>query len=102
MSSDEEVQFVSEKKNQSASSKQYFKEDKFKESNSESDEEKNENQPNGVECLKRCKEFASITGTDNALAMFYLQDTKWDLEVLNGSIYLNYKIIRIIHLNRKD
>jgi len=84
MSSDEEVEFVSEKKGQSASSKQYFKEDKFKLNESESheeEEEENEDQPNGAECLKRCKEFASITDTDTALAMFYLQDTKWNLEV---------------------
>ncbi|RNA02866.1 hypothetical protein BpHYR1_021018, partial [Brachionus plicatilis] len=39
-----------------------------------------ENQPSGAECLARCKEFAEITGTDTALAMFYLQDTKWNLQ----------------------
>lgn len=39
-----------------------------------------ENQPSGAECLARCKKFAEITGTDTALAMFYLQDNKWDLQ----------------------
>ena len=33
-------------------------------------------------CDARCNQFAEITSTDTALAMFYLQDTKWDLEVL--------------------
>ena len=37
--------------------------------------------PSGAECLSRCKEFASITGTDSALAMFYLQNLNWDLQV---------------------
>ncbi|CAH1797223.1 unnamed protein product [Owenia fusiformis] len=34
----------------------------------------------GQQCDERCKEFASITGTDTALAMFYLQDRNWNLE----------------------
>ena len=38
--------------------------------------------PSAEECDKRCKEFASITGTDTALAMFYLQDRAWNLPVL--------------------
>ena len=59
--------------------KQYFKEDKFQ--NDDSEEDVDLDTPSSAECLKRCREFASITGTDNALAMFYLQDTKWDLQV---------------------
>lgn len=39
-----------------------------------------ENQPSGAECLARCKQFAEITGTDTALAMFYLQDNQWNLQ----------------------
>ena len=56
----------------------------------EDDEDDDSNQLSGAECLIRCKEFASITGTDNALAMFYLQNTKWNLEVKK---LLHYKII---------
>jgi hypothetical protein len=50
--------------------------------NNHSDEESendDDKQPNGAECFSRCKQFAEITGTDTALAMFYLQDTKWNL-----------------------
>ncbi len=49
--------------------------------NENEDEEDDENLPSGAECMKRCREFASITETDTALAMFYLQNNKWDLEV---------------------
>lgn len=41
----------------------------------------NEDLPPAEECEKRCQEFASITGTDTALAMFYLQDRDWSLDV---------------------
>ena len=41
----------------------------------------NDNLPSGPECLRRCQEFATVTNTDSALAMFYLQDVEWDLEV---------------------
>ena len=43
--------------------------------------------PSAAECDRRCKEFAAITCTDTALAMFFLQDRQWSLEVgwqLNG------------------
>jgi len=36
--------------------------------------------PSAEECQKASEEFATITGTDTALAMFYLQDVKWKLE----------------------
>lgn len=36
--------------------------------------------PSGEECQKASEEFAAVTGTDTALAMFYLQDVKWSLE----------------------
>jgi len=36
--------------------------------------------PSGEDCQKASEEFAAITGTDTALAMFYLQDVKWKLE----------------------
>jgi len=39
-----------------------------------------EDLPSGEECQKASEEFATITGTDTALAMFYLQDVKWKLE----------------------
>lgn len=44
-------------------------------------EVENVSTPSGAECLHRCKEFASITQTDTAVAMFYLQDVEWNLEV---------------------
>ncbi|KAM7536537.1 hypothetical protein Aperf_G00000085421 [Anoplocephala perfoliata] len=37
--------------------------------------------PSSEECFRRCETFASITNTDNALAMMYLQETAWNLEV---------------------
>lgn len=36
--------------------------------------------PDVQTCDRLCKDFASITNTDSALAQFYLQDRKWDLE----------------------
>ncbi|WAR16190.1 TYDP2-like protein [Mya arenaria] len=36
--------------------------------------------PPAEECEKRCQEFAAITSTDSALAMFYLQDRDWCLD----------------------
>ncbi len=47
---------------------------------SDSDEEEDV-EISSADCLKRCQEFAQVTNTDTALAMFYLQDVKWDLEV---------------------
>lgn len=44
----------------------------------------NSNKPSGAECLARCKEFAKVTNTDTALAMFYLQDNDWNLEVFRN------------------
>jgi hypothetical protein len=41
----------------------------------------NDNLPSGPECLHRCQQFVTITNTDSALAMFYLQDVEWNLEV---------------------
>ena len=38
--------------------------------------------PPADECERRCQEFATVTGTDTALAMFYLQDRDWDLDVI--------------------
>ena len=40
--------------------------------------------PSAAECDARSKQFAAVTGTDTALAMFYLQDRKWDLEVITN------------------
>ncbi|XP_050401717.1 tyrosyl-DNA phosphodiesterase 2 isoform X2 [Patella vulgata] len=45
-----------------------------------SDSEEDGNLPPQQECLERCKQFAELTGTDRALAMFYLQDREWDLQ----------------------
>ena len=42
--------------------------------------------PSGPECLSRCAQFAEITSTDKALAMFYLQDTNWNLQVKSNFV----------------
>jgi hypothetical protein len=55
--------------------------DNISDENNEAEADEEE-APNGAECLNRCKEFAEITGTDRALAMFYLQDNNWNLQVL--------------------
>lgn len=86
MSSEDDIQYVyeSKKPKSNVKSRNYFKEERFKskknESESDSDQKSSEQTPNGAECLKRCKEFAERTGTDTALAMFYLQETNWNLE----------------------
>lgn len=38
------------------------------------------NLPSATECEARCQRFAEVTGTDTALAMFFLQDRQWDLD----------------------
>ena len=48
-----------------------------------SSEAENEDIPSREVCEERCEEFAQITGTDSACAMFYLQDRSWDLQVNN-------------------
>ena len=45
------------------------------------------NIPSAAECEARCQQFAAVTGTDTALAMFYLQDREWDVEVNVVSVY---------------
>lgn len=40
-----------------------------------------DNIPPAEECERRCQEFAAITDTDTACAMFFLQDREWDVEV---------------------
>ncbi|KAK3764218.1 hypothetical protein RRG08_044144 [Elysia crispata] len=50
-------------------------------SDSEGDKEEDDaNLPSREECETRCQTFAEVTGTDSALAMFYLQDRDWDLQ----------------------
>ena len=39
-----------------------------------------EDVPPREECQRRVEHFASVTGTDEALAQFYLQDRDWNLE----------------------
>ena len=46
-----------------------------------SDSDDDANIPSKAVCEKRCSEFVEVTGTDSALAMFYLQDRSWDLQV---------------------
>lgn len=47
---------------------------------SDSDSVDESNIPSRDECEKRCQKFAEITGTDSAMAMFFLQDRDWDLD----------------------
>ena len=39
--------------------------------------------PDGETCDRLTKEFAEVTGTDEALGHFLLQDCGWKLEVLH-------------------
>jgi len=59
---------------------------------SDSSDDEDANLPPAAECDRRCKEFAEITGTDTALAMYFLQDRQWSLEVrihCSHDFYLN-------------
>ena len=57
-----------------------------------SDSDSNESTiPSRDECETRCQKFAEITGTDSAMALFFLQDRKWDLDVTSWT-----KIVDII------
>jgi len=45
------------------------------------EDEDDANLPSAAECDRLCKEFAEVTGTDSACAMYFLQDRQWSLEV---------------------
>ena len=49
---------------------------------SDSDSGSESDIPSKEVCEQRCQEFAAVTGTDSALAMFFLQNREWDLEVM--------------------
>ncbi|VDN16218.1 unnamed protein product [Dibothriocephalus latus] len=54
------------------------------------DEEKDEDDdslPTANECMKLCETFAEFTETDKALAMMYLQQASWNLELALASFY---------------
>jgi tyrosyl-DNA phosphodiesterase 2 len=56
-------------------------EDKEEDKEEDPEEDKEEEEElNSAECLLKCEKFAYNTGTDKALAMFYLQDRNWNLE----------------------
>lgn len=105
-SSTDEIEYLSEKKSQ------YKQDDTTSDSDtndqSKSDHEQgDEDQPSGAECLARCKQFAELTGTDTALAMFYLQDTNWNLERGLNSFYeatnkSNKKIVACFDVEKLD
>ena len=38
--------------------------------------------PTAEECNKLCEKFVKATNGDSALAMYYLQDRDWDIEVI--------------------
>jgi hypothetical protein len=48
---------------------------------SSSDSDSSDDNLDGAVCEQLCQEFAGITGTDSALAMYFLQNKKWDLQV---------------------
>ncbi|VDO13624.1 unnamed protein product [Rodentolepis nana] len=62
------------------------------------------NLPNAEECLRRCETFASITNTNNALAMMFLQNRDWDLQLALSAYFENaelaerYFLILMFHL----
>jgi len=58
-----------------------------------SDSDDEANLPSAAECERRCQEFATITCTDSALAMFYLQDQEWIVEVFK---LVSYSVIIIV------
>jgi hypothetical protein len=45
------------------------------------EEEEQSELPSAIECDRRTKQFAQVTGTDEACAHMYLQDCNWDVEV---------------------
>ncbi|XP_064651882.1 tyrosyl-DNA phosphodiesterase 2-like [Lineus longissimus] len=45
-----------------------------------SDSEMSDDNLDGAVCEQLCQEFAGITGTDSALAMYFLQNRKWNLQ----------------------
>lgn len=89
MSSDEEIEFITEQNNDSSTEvlssveevETSHENEKSAVTISDSESDSEENLPSGAECLRRCQEFASTTETDSALAMFFLQQNKWDLDV---------------------
>ena len=46
-----------------------------------SNSENEDDVPSAEECDKICQSFASITGTDSALAFCVLKNEKWSLQV---------------------
>ena len=48
---------------------------------SNSNDEADDDGPDGETCQKITEQFAEITGTDTACAHFFLQDRSWNLEV---------------------
>ena len=56
-------------------------------SSGDSDSEVDERDlPSAAECEQRCQRFAEVTGTDTALAMFFLQDRQWSVEVSMAAV----------------
>ncbi|VDM05603.1 unnamed protein product [Schistocephalus solidus] len=53
----------------------------------EEEDEAGDSLPPANECMKLCETFAEFTETDKALAMMYLQQTSWNLELALASFY---------------
>ncbi|KAF2353020.1 Endonuclease/exonuclease/phosphatase [Trinorchestia longiramus] len=60
------------------------------EKSANSDEEE-KNLPSREQCQALTEEFALVTGTDTALAQFFLQDRQWDLEKSVNAFYESKK-----------
>jgi hypothetical protein len=89
MSSEDEIEYIETKRTDHWQQQQHRNEPSSSENDDDSDDQ---DKPSGSECLSRCKQFAEVTGTDSALAMFFLQDTKWELEAaLNNYFRVNSK-----------
>ena len=59
---------------------------------SEGDTEE-DNIPDRETCEGLTQQFAEVTGTDVALAQYYLQDRNWDLQVCSPSVLLSLGIM---------
>ncbi|OWF50295.1 Tyrosyl-DNA phosphodiesterase 2 [Mizuhopecten yessoensis] len=56
-------------------------------SDTEEDNQDDSAIPSRDECESRCQKFAEVTGTDTALAMFYLQDVEWNIDTALNKFY---------------
>ncbi|XP_060075100.1 tyrosyl-DNA phosphodiesterase 2-like [Ylistrum balloti] len=70
-------------------------------SDSEDDSQDDSALPSREECESRCQKFAEVTGTDTALAMFYLQDVEWNVDTALNKFYEAHSEQETANLKRK-